>query len=151
MPQNDQPLPVLSSDELGPLVPCPLCGADKGYNLDEGSTYRWWSVCCAECGQEVSEARAKYPAETTPRVGTADHAWNEAGRHANQLRQALRQVAQAHAWLAFGECRSFGADVALLSPSDADAVARVALGEFREGPNDGSNWLAGGAACIKSS
>ena len=45
------------------------------------------------------------------------------------LSTALRQVAQAHAWLAFGECRSFGADVVLLSPSDADALARVALGE----------------------
>ena len=51
------------------------------------------------------------------------------------LRAALRQVAQSHAWLAFGDCRSFGADVALLSPSDADAVARVALGEYCEGPN----------------
>ena len=51
------------------------------------------------------------------------------------LRTALRQVAQAHAWLAFGECRSFGADVTLLSASDADAVARVALGEYRAGPN----------------
>ena len=49
------------------------------------------------------------------------------------LRRALRQVAQAHAWLAFGECRSFGADVLLLSPHDADAVARVALGEYRDG------------------
>jgi hypothetical protein len=55
---------------------------------------------------------------------------------AERLRAALRQVAQAHAWLAFGECRSFGADVPLLSPSDADAVARVALGEYRDGPVD---------------
>ena len=133
--ETGQPLAVLSSEGLGSLVPCPLCGADKGYKLCAGSTYRWWAVCCAECGQEVSEARAKYPAATKPRVETADRAWNEAGRHANQLRQALRQVAQAHAWLAFGECRSFGADVPLLHASDADAVARVALGEFREGPN----------------
>ena len=49
------------------------------------------------------------------------------------LRRALRQVAQAHAWLAFGQCRSFGAEVLLLSPSEADAVARVALGERRHG------------------
>ena len=53
----------------------------------------------------------------------------------SMLRKTLRQVAQAHAWRAFGECRSFGADVPLLSPSDVDAVARVALGEFREAPN----------------
>ena len=53
-----------------------------------------------------------------------------------RLRAALRQVAQALAWRAFGECRSFGADVPLLRAHDADAVARVALGEFREGPND---------------
>ena len=53
----------------------------------------------------------------------------------DRLRAALRQVAQAHAWLAFGDCRGFGADVVLLSPSDADAAARVALGEYREGPN----------------
>ena len=59
----------------------------------------------------------------------------ECAAEITMLRTALRQVAQAHAWLAFGECRSFGADVTLLSPSDADAVARVALGEYREGHN----------------
>ena len=53
-----------------------------------------------------------------------------------KMRGALRQVAQAHAWLAFGDCRSFGSDVQLLSPNDADALARVALGEYREGPNE---------------
>lgn len=50
-----------------------------------------------------------------------------------RMREALRQVAQAHAWLAFGECRSFGADVPLLTPREADALARVALGECCEG------------------
>lgn len=59
----------------------------------------------------------------------------ECAAEITRLRTALRQVAQAHAWMAFGDRRSFGADVALLSPSDADAVARVALGEYWEGPN----------------
>jgi hypothetical protein len=49
----------------------------------------------------------------------------------NRLREALRQVAQAHAWLAFGESRSYGVDVPLLSPAEADALARFVLGNAR--------------------
>ena len=52
------------------------------------------------------------------------------------LRTALRQVAHAHAWIAFGECRAFGSALEMLSPSEADEVARIALGEYRHGPND---------------
>lgn len=51
------------------------------------------------------------------------------------LRTALRQVAHSHAWLAFGECRAFGSALKMLSPSEADEVARIALGEYRQGPN----------------
>lgn len=53
----------------------------------------------------------------------------EAADEITELRTALRQVASAHAWLAFGECRAFSSALTLLSPSEADAVARAALGE----------------------
>lgn len=127
------------------LVPCPLCGASDGYALTDGDTYRWWLVLCKGCGEIVascaSDRRTQAGSVLPKRWPAADEAWNSAGAYANDLRlraealeAALRQVAQAHAWLAFGECRSFGADVPLLTPSDADAVARVALGEYSEGP-----------------
>ena len=44
-----------------------------------------------------------------------------------ELDTALRLVAQSHAWLLFGECRSFGSDVPLLVPKDADLLAHKAL------------------------
>ena len=79
-----------------PLVRCGLCGADKGYTLDQGSTFRWWSVRCADCGQEVSEARAASgpaplipPSRTTP----ADDEWNRAGAYADRLRAAIERMA----------------------------------------------------------
>lgn len=88
--------------EAQKLVACPLCGADEGYRLDEGSTYRWWSVHCAGCGQEVSEARATYPAETASRTSAADEAWNAAGAYAQSLRDRIAaleaQQAQAPGW-----------------------------------------------------
>lgn len=74
------------------LVPCPLCGVDSGYLLDEGSTYRYWSVQCANCRQEVAEARATHPAETTPRTASADAAWQEAGAHAAGLRAEIERL-----------------------------------------------------------
>lgn len=45
-----------------------------------------------------------------------------------RLRDALRHLAETHAWLAFGECRAFGTDT-LLTSAEADKVARDALGE----------------------
>ena len=79
------------------LVRCPLCGANGGYTLEEGSTFRWWSVRCAGCGQEVSEARAALePTPLTPpeRTAPADAAWNAAGAYANEMRQEIRYLRQ---------------------------------------------------------
>lgn len=45
-----------------------------------------------------------------------------------RLRDALRHLAETHAWLAFGECRAFGTDT-LLTSAEADKQARAALGE----------------------
>ena len=101
------PAKVRLSDQFGPaseaqrlpgaacLVACALCGEDNGYTLDEGSTWRWWSVKCAACGQEVAEARATYPAETDPRTDRADAAWQEAGAHAAGLRAEIVQLRAA--------------------------------------------------------
>lgn len=78
------------------LVPCPICGADQGYGLSEGSTYRWWIVMCKGCGAEVAECHS----DRLTTLGTelpsawpdADRAWNEAGKHAEDLRQQLRSA-----------------------------------------------------------
>ena len=64
---------------LGPLVACPLCGERKGYTLHEGTSYRWWRVCCGHCGADVAECRSD--GGTTlgrpkpERWPAADHAW----------------------------------------------------------------------------
>ena len=26
------------------LLPCPMCGSDKGYTLGTGPTHRWWNA-----------------------------------------------------------------------------------------------------------
>ncbi len=51
----------------------------------------------------------------------------DAADEIERLRDALRKVAQALAWQCFGECRSFGGDVTLLHPRDADALAKAIL------------------------
>lgn len=45
------------------------------------------------------------------------------------LESVLCQVAQSHAWLAFGECRGID-DARVLPPAEADALARSVLGLF---------------------
>ncbi len=42
-------------------------------------------------------------------------------------KEALRIVAQALAWHCFGECRSFGEDVPLLKPAEANTYAKFVL------------------------
>lgn len=77
------------------LVRCPLCGDDKGYKLFQGSTFRWWSVSCAGCGQEVTECRAAFGStQHTPagRTLPADAAWNAAGAYADRLRAAINRA-----------------------------------------------------------
>lgn len=84
------------------LVRCPLCGEDKGYKLDEGSTFRWWSVCCAGCGQEVTECRAAFGStQRTPpsRTLPADAGWNAAGAYAERLRTRLRWQDDRDGWI----------------------------------------------------
>lgn len=53
-------------------------------------------------------------------------AWAEAGKHAEELRQAVRALAALNAWHHFGECRAFGPDP-ILAPHEADELARRVL------------------------
>ena len=53
------------------LVPCPLCGGSKGYTTQEGTTYRWLDLFCADCGDCVTDCRVDMP--------DPGSAWNEAG------------------------------------------------------------------------
>lgn len=118
------------SEGLGPLVACPLCGEAKGYTLHEGTSYRWWRVCCGHCGADVAECRSD--GGTTlgrpkpERWPSADHGWNEAGKHAQELRQAVRALAALNAWHHFGECRAWGTGP-IMSPHEADELARRVL------------------------
>jgi hypothetical protein len=88
-----EPLALSLHDQLGPLVACPLCGADKGYKLSEGSTYRWWDLYCAGCGGTVAECssdrRTQLGTELPARWPAADEAWNSVGAHAHNLRTLL--------------------------------------------------------------
>lgn len=83
------------------LTQCPLCGADQGYTLQSGSTYRWWAVHCNACGETTGECRAEagfpYYAEPPARHENADEHWNAAGEHADGLR---RKIAELEAKLA---------------------------------------------------
>ena len=46
---------------------------------------------------------------------------------AESLRAAVRALAAVNAWVNFGECRAWGPE-RILSPSEADAMARRVLG-----------------------
>lgn len=71
-------------DHLTDLNPCPLCGSAEGYKLLEGSTFRWWQVVCAACGERVTECRSD-PGVRWDRVPSshpnADAAWQGATKH----------------------------------------------------------------------
>ena len=82
------------------LVPCPLCGANEGYRLSQGSTHRWWLPVCLGCGEQIGECRSDpdlpHTALVPDRWGLADAAWNAAGKHAQGLRD---EIAKLRAWL----------------------------------------------------
>lgn len=71
---------------LPPLLPCPMCGSDKGYTLGTGPTYRWWNMNCNGCGRIVDECasdrRHHFDSKLPDRWPAADEAWNEAGAYA---------------------------------------------------------------------
>lgn len=80
-----------------PLVACPLCGSDSGYTLqNESLKFRWWRVLCNGCGAQVAECYGdgrRVPAlGFVERPPTADAAWNDAGEHAQGLRDAVREL-----------------------------------------------------------
>ena len=94
----------MSADTAPALAPCPLCGKSAGYSLDEGSTFRWWSVDCRNCGSTLNECRSDQNSQfgVTPpeRWPAADEVWKRAGAYAEGLRlelestrQQLRQIA----------------------------------------------------------
>ena len=87
-----------------PLVACPFCGRREGYKLAEGDTYRWWLVQCKACGAGVAEChsdRRTQAGTDLPQTWAAAHeAWNEAGKHANELRCAMtRCIENLERWL----------------------------------------------------
>ena len=64
--------------------------------LAEGDTYRWWLVQCKACGAGVAEChsdRRTQAGTELPKTWMAAHeAWNEAGKHAHELRCALYEA-----------------------------------------------------------
>lgn len=74
---------------VGPLLPCPFCGAREGYKLRNGSTYRWWIVACAACGDEIGECRSRGNRQAPADIGrdeVADEHWNRLAARAESLR-----------------------------------------------------------------
>ena len=113
MSESNKPLALPLSVGLGPaLVPCPMCDEHAGYDLREGSTFRWWAIACASCGREIGECRSNTNSPTREdrpdRWELADAEWNAAGAHAESLREALRRL---RAWGGFGHL-SYSASVA---------------------------------------
>lgn len=76
------------------LTRCPLCGANSGYTLHEGSSSKWWAIHCPACGEQVSECRSGYVDPPEGRTQGADEAWNEAGKYAQGLRGRVDQLEQ---------------------------------------------------------
>lgn len=78
------------------LLPCPMCGASKGYRLSEGSTYRWWWVLCVACGRTVdeccSDSRKSIGTPLPARWPNADATWNDAAAHAESLRAEIESL-----------------------------------------------------------
>lgn len=130
MSESSQPAQVGSNAGLGPLVACPFCGKQDGYKLAEGDTYRWWLVQCKACGAGVAEChsdrRTQAGTELPDSWMAAHAAWNEAGKHAHELRQTVRALAALNAWHHFGDCRAWTAGP-ILSPLEADELARLVL------------------------
>lgn len=93
VPPGSSAKPEEDSSPEATLVACPLCGAGHGYTLADGGTFRWWSVRCKGCGQELSECRSdgstRLGAPKPARWPAADDAWNVAGAHAQRLRDFL--------------------------------------------------------------
>lgn len=91
MSNKTPPTEVGSNAGFGHLLPCPMCGAEKGYQLLGGSTYRWLLVSCAGCGSDVGECRADPSLPYTspiPEISEwADDVWNESAAHAQALRE----------------------------------------------------------------
>ena len=85
------------ADNLTDLNPCPLCGGAEGYKPLEGSTFRWWQVVCAACGERVTECRSD-PGVRWDRVPSshphADAAWQEATKHHAIVRTTARLLAE---------------------------------------------------------
>ena len=109
------------------LVPCPLCGANEGYRLSQGSTHRWWLPVCLGCGEQIGECRSDpdlpHTALVPDRWGLADAAWNAAGKHAQGLRDenaALRlAVSQLMRGCEFKTLQGVSAWHAKAMPNDA--------------------------------
>jgi hypothetical protein len=111
---TEKTLGQIATEAWEPLVPCPLCGEDKGYKLHEGCTYKWISVQCGACGQEVAESRATYPINTGTDMVNAHIAWNAAGAHAAGLRvkiAALEAVANVVRKQTAAECAEICEDL----------------------------------------
>jgi hypothetical protein len=94
---QSSPPGIVRVDRPVRLVACPLCGGDRGYTLRNGSTYRWWIVSCAACGECVggecaADRRKAYDAPLPERWKYADEHWNDVGAYAERLRAALVRV-----------------------------------------------------------
>lgn len=103
---------------------CPLCGADSGYTLHEGPTFRWWSIHCKACGERASECRRGHEDPPDGRTRHADEAWNEAGKYAQGLMDRIQQLEQfAMQGCTITEC-STGNEISVRSAQQRDGSVK---------------------------
>ena len=73
------------------LVPCPLCGAAKGFFPNWDSAAVCWWLHCSACREPV----ASFINGDLPINEAGDEAWNSAGKHAQGLRDEIARLRAA--------------------------------------------------------
>lgn len=82
-----------SKDAVVRPLPCPFCGSET-IEIVEGTTYRWATAQCQDCGAQCGEIRRREPLQPTADARAKDEAeaigeWNtrsnpKADRMANE-------------------------------------------------------------------
>lgn len=57
-------------------LPCPVCGANDGLTMTDGSAMRWGIAYCNGCGATTGEVRRAYP-DDGKWYGDAIRQWNQ--------------------------------------------------------------------------
>lgn len=124
---------------MSELLPCCQCGESQGYNLGEGSTYRWWKMSCKACDASFGEVNADRTVNLNKspmpeRWRWADEDWNASNTHAQELRDRIAELEKDaarykywrdnHGWTGTFDDGATNSD----EPKDIDAAIDTAMG-----------------------